>query len=363
MAYPDPPSISFDYSAFERSLGDGTFPGEEMDIDLAAFQQSITEITTFLQRFTRSDGRLANGSVTRDTLGTDVRLGFDAPTVWAAGTAYSTTSSVFFGTKFFIATTAHTASSDFASDLASGRWVELADFTPSGAALVKTNNLSDIPDSATARANLGLGSVATENTVPIAKGGTGAVNAAAARTALGLAVGTDVQAHSAILAALAGLTSAANKLPYFDDANSMALFDLPSSSRTRIASGLGSAATRNAEDTLTNGSNLPDGAAVKAYVDEDIVKTVAFGVVSDGNFAVEVDEGCVITRVNTGLYRCTFSASQTGYAVFATLLRSSGSQDWNIYARSRNPSSVDIEITDGSVGADSPFFVIVQRAR
>lgn len=31
--------------------------------------------------------------------------------------------------------------------------------------------------------------------------------------------------------------------------------------------GLGSAATRNAEDTLTNGSNLPDGAAIKAYGD------------------------------------------------------------------------------------------------
>ncbi len=30
---------------------------------------------------------------------------------------------------------------------------------------------------------------------------------------------------------------------------------------------LGTAATRNAEDTLTDGSNLPDGAAIKAYGD------------------------------------------------------------------------------------------------
>ena len=37
-----------------------------------------------------------------------------------------------------------------------------------------------------ARANLGLGSVATENTVPVAKGGTGATTASAARTNLGL---------------------------------------------------------------------------------------------------------------------------------------------------------------------------------
>ena len=37
-----------------------------------------------------------------------------------------------------------------------------------------------------ARSNLGLGTVATENTVPVSKGGTGATSAAAARTALGV---------------------------------------------------------------------------------------------------------------------------------------------------------------------------------
>lgn len=37
-----------------------------------------------------------------------------------------------------------------------------------------------------ARTNLGLGSVAVENTVPVSKGGTGAANAATARNKLGL---------------------------------------------------------------------------------------------------------------------------------------------------------------------------------
>lgn len=37
-----------------------------------------------------------------------------------------------------------------------------------------------------ARTNLGLGAVATENTVPVAKGGTGAISAASARTNLGI---------------------------------------------------------------------------------------------------------------------------------------------------------------------------------
>lgn len=95
--------------------------------------------------------------------------------------------------------------------------------------------------------------------------------------ALDLEKGVDVQAYSAELAALAALVSAADRGIYYTGAQAAALFTLTAAGRAllddadaaaqRTTLGLGSAALRAAEDTLTSGSNLPDGEAVKGYVD------------------------------------------------------------------------------------------------
>jgi hypothetical protein len=102
-------------------------------------------------------------------------------------------------------------------------------------------------------------------TIAITYGGTGATTASGARTNLGLAIGTDVQAYDAELAAIAGLTSAADKLPYFTGANTAdlatfttfgrSLVDDADAATARTTIGVGTIATQNSNNvTITGGS-------------------------------------------------------------------------------------------------------------
>lgn len=104
-----------------------------------------------------------------------------------------------------------------------------------------------------------------------AYGGTGAATISGARTNLGLAIGTDVQAYSDVLADFAGLTQAANKLPYFDSSTTAATTDLSSfgrsliddadSSAARTTLGLGSMATQAANNVAITGGTI-DGVEI-----------------------------------------------------------------------------------------------------
>lgn len=108
--------------------------------------------------------------------------------------------------------------------------------TSLGEKLVKASNLSDLTD------------------------------ASAARTNLGLAIGTNVQAYDAELAALAGLTSASDKVPYFTGSGTAAVADFTTFGRSlvddldaaagRSTLGLGSMATQASSNVSITGGTI-----------------------------------------------------------------------------------------------------------
>ena len=107
-----------------------------------------------------------------------------------------------------------------------------------------------------------LSGVTSSGDLPVAAGGTGASTASAARTNLGLAIGSDVQAYDAQLADVAGLAVTDGGFIVGDGSN----FVLETGATARTSLGLGTAAVAN---TGTSASNVVvlDGSARLPAVD------------------------------------------------------------------------------------------------
>lgn len=141
------------------------------------------------------------------------------------------------------------------------------------------------------------GSAWQARVIAVTGGGTGATTAAAARTNLGLAIGTNVQAYSAPLASIAGLTTAADRMIYTTAANSYAVATLTAFARSllddadaaavRATLGLGSAAVVSVPVSIANGGTGSTTAAnartALAVPSTSVTITAGNGMTGGGN--------------------------------------------------------------------------------
>lgn len=215
--------------------------GPAVDGEFDRIKLTIDSLVDALDRIQRDDGRLANASVGADQIEPAVYTGLQPAAVWTTGVDYSVNETVFVtvgsDVELHRCLVAHEATV-FADDLAAGYWQLLADFTPPAVAGVIgiASGGTGATTAVQAQANLGLGYLAALQTapIPIQYGGTGGTSAAAARVALGVGIGTQVQAYSSVLDAMAAVTPAADKIPYFTSASAASVATLTGFARTLL---------------------------------------------------------------------------------------------------------------------------------
>ncbi|MEL0016926.1 MAG: hypothetical protein VW715_17065, partial [Rhodospirillales bacterium] len=157
--------------------------------------------------------------------------------------------------------------------------------TATEAGLVTLTGTETLTNKTLTSPTIDLSTVTSSGDLAVADGGTGASTASGARTNLGVVIGTDVQAYDAELAAIAGLTSAADKGIQFTGSGTASTYDLTAAGKAllddadasaqRTTLGLGTAATLDVGTSATNVVQL-DGSARLPAVDGSQLTNISF---------------------------------------------------------------------------------------
>jgi|9_EtaG_2_1085328.scaffolds.fasta_scaffold05822_2 hypothetical protein len=181
-------------------------------------------------------------------------------------------------------------------------------------------------------------------TIPISDGGTGATSDSAARTALGLAIGTNVQAFDAQLTDVAGLTPSDSGVIIGDGSN----FVVESGTTLRTSLGLGTASTPNFNSIeLGDGqtdTTIARGSAGVVTIEGAEVRTGTVAIANGGTGATSV--GAARTALGVDVAGTDNSTPMTLATVSNNYLSVSGTDNQTITAGT-------VPISLGGTGATS----------
>lgn len=271
-----------DLSYYSWANVDGT------DLKVGSITQAYSAYLTAIAALARTDGNIIvgngttwvaeSGATARTSLGlsigSDVQA-YDAQLADVAGLAVTDGGFIVGDGANFVLETGATALASIGAQASDAQLTDVAGLTPTDGNIIIGDGANFVCESgATARTSLGLAigtnvqaydaQLADVAGLAVTDGGFIVGNGAnfVLETGATALASIGAQASDAQLTDVAGLTPSDGNFIVGDGAN----FVAESGATARTSLGLGSAATRDAEDSLTNGSNLPDGAAITSYV-------------------------------------------------------------------------------------------------
>jgi len=160
-------------------------------------------------------------------------------------------------------------------------------------------------------------------------GGATDLTASTGRTSLGLVIGTDVQAYNANLAALAGLTSSADKLPYFTGSGTASVANFTANGRYLVSQ----SSSANIKSSLS--LNNVENTALSTWAGSSNLVTV--GTLTT---LATTDNNSMFGTAGSAQQYISIKGTSTGTNLAATAGDSSGLNFYNLSNTDNNFSSV-----------------------